>query len=307
MKLNTEKLASCRLCPRECGADRTKGTGYCGAPAEVTAGRASLHMWEEPCISGESGSGTVFFSGCPLRCVYCQNYTISDCSNGIKITDERLSEIFLELQTRGANNINLVTPTHYTLSVINAVKLAREGGLTVPVVYNCSGYEKPETLELLDGTVDIYLTDFKYIRKETAQRYSGAPDYPEAASEALEIMFRQTGRPVFDSEGMMKKGIIARHLILPDHAEEAKEIIEYLYEKYSDDIFLSIMNQYTPVRHFEDFPELNRKVSGEEYSSVIGFAERIGVVNAFVQDGEAASESFIPCFDGSGIVYGKRG
>ncbi|MBR3024033.1 MAG: radical SAM protein [Oscillospiraceae bacterium] len=302
IKMNDPSLVSCRLCPRECGADRTQRTGYCGAPAEVVAGRASLHMWEEPCISGESGSGTVFFSGCPLKCVYCQNYSISDCSSGVKITDSRLAEIFLELQEKGANNINLVTPTHYTLSVINAVAEARKNGLVLPVVYNCSGYEKADTIKLLDGTVDIYLTDFKYIRSETAKRYSNAADYPERAMEALECMFSQVGTPVFDDEEMMKRGIIVRHLILPDHAEESKEIIEYLFGRYRHDIFMSIMNQYTPVRVFKEYPELGRKVTDEEYDSVIDFAVELGVENAFIQDGEAASESFIPCFDGSGII-----
>lgn len=300
IKLKTA-LSECRLCPRNCGADRYNGSGYCGAPAEVTAGRASLHMWEEPCISGDEGSGTVFFSGCPLRCVYCQNYSISDCSSGVRISDERLAEIFLELQQKGANNINLVTPTHYTLSIVNAVRNAREAGLEIPVVYNCSGYEKTETLKLLEGIADIYLTDFKYMRSETASRYSRAADYPDVAEKALEEMFRQAGKPVFDDKGMMKKGIIVRHLILPDHAEESKEIIRFLYRTYGDDIFISIMNQYTPVRYFDEFPELNRKVSEAEYESVIDFAARTGVENAFVQDGEAASESFIPCFDGRGI------
>ncbi len=307
--MDKDILKSCRLCPRECGADRTSaGTGYCGAPAEVTAGRASLHMWEEPCISGESGSGTVFFSGCPLRCVYCQNRSISDCSSGIRITDERLAEVFLELQEKGANNINLVTPTHYTLSVISAVRTARENGLRIPVVYNCSGYEKPETLQMLEGTVDIYLTDFKYIKSETARRYSCAPDYPEVAKKALDCMFSQAGTPQFTEDGMMKKGIIVRHLILPEHAEEAKEITGYLFGRYGHSIFLSIMNQYTPAGTYPDFPELNRKVTAEEYDSVTDYAVDIGVENAFVQDGEAASESFIPCFDGSGILkkgYGK--
>ena len=304
--MNKKILTECTLCPRECGADRYKSTGYCSAPAEVTAGRASLHMWEEPCISGESGSGTVFFSGCPLKCIYCQNYAISDCSSGIRISDERLAEIFIELQDNGANNINLVTPTHYTLSVINAVKSAREKGLKIPVVYNCSGYEKAETVEMLKDTVDIYLVDFKYIRRETAQRYSSAPDYPETAKKALEYMFRQVGKPVFDENGIMTKGIIARHLILPEHEEEAKEIVGYLFDTYGHDIFISIMNQYTPVRHFDDYPELNRRVSAEEYDHVIDFAVDIGVENAFVQDGEAASESFIPCFDGRGIQKGTR-
>ena len=297
----------CVLCPRECGVDRLSGRrGFCGQTASLKVARAALHMWEEPCISGESGSGTVFFSGCPLKCIYCQNYAISDCSSGIRISDERLAEIFIELQDNGANNINLVTPTHYTLSVINAVKSAREKGLEIPVVYNCSGYEKAETVEMLKDTVDIYLVDFKYIRRETAQRYSSAPDYPETAKKALEYMFRQVGKPVFDENGMMTKGIIARHLILPEHEEEAKEIVGYLFDTYGNDIFISIMNQYTPVRHFDDYPELNRRVSAEEYDHVIDFAVDIGVENAFVQDGEAASESFIPCFDGRGIQKGTR-
>lgn len=296
-----KELGSCTLCPRECGADRINRVGYCGVPADAVVGRASLHMWEEPCISGEEGSGTVFFSGCPLKCVYCQNHHISDGKSGIRITDSRLSEIFIELQKKGANNINLVTPTHYTLSVINAVLKARENGLVIPVIYNCSGYEKTQTLDMLRGIVDIYLTDFKYIRRETAMRYSCAPDYPEAVKRALDCMFDQTGSPEFDEKGIMKKGIIVRHLILPEHSEESKEIIEYLYERYGDNIFMSIMNQYTPVRSYEEFPELNRKVTNEEYERVIDFAVEKGVQNAFVQDGETASESFIPCFDGEGV------
>lgn len=294
-------LKNCTLCPRECGVDRTFSVGYCGVPAEVTAARASLHMWEEPCISGESGSGTVFFSGCPLRCVYCQNNSISGGGTGKKITDDRLAEIFIELQDKGANNINLVTPTHYTLSIINAVQKARENGLKIPVVYNCSGYEKSETLQLLDKTVNIYLTDFKYIDGDIAAKYSSAPDYPERAKKALECMFKQAGKPEFDENGIMKKGIIVRHLILPTYADESKKIIKYLHDTYGDDIFISIMNQYTPVGNISDYPELNRKVTDAEYNSVIDYAISIGIENAFVQDGETALESFIPCFDGYGI------
>lgn len=299
--MNNSILTECTLCPRNCHADRTVTVGYCNAPATITAARASLHMWEEPCISGENGSGTVFFSGCPLKCVYCQNAAISDCSKGKEISEDRLAEIFIELEQKGAANINLVTPTHYTLSVINAVRTARDNGLSIPIVYNCSGYEKTETLELLEGTVDIYLTDFKYIRKETAQRYSSAPDYPETVKKALDCMFRQVGKPVFDENYMMKKGVIVRQLLLPGNAEESKEIIGYIYSTYGDDVFISIMSQYTPIKQFKDYPELNRKVTTREYNSVIDYAVDMGVENAFVQDGDAASESFVPCFDGFGI------
>lgn len=298
---NNSGLEACRLCPRECGADRYTSYGYCGAPAEPVVARAALHMWEEPCISGEEGSGTVFFSGCPLRCVYCQNYKISDCSRGKRITDDRLAEIFLELQDKKANNINLVTPTHYTYSIVNAVKKARENGLRIPVVYNCSGYEKPETLELLDGIVNIYLTDFKYMDPETSSRYSNAPDYAQTVKKAIDCMLGQVGRPDFDERGIMEKGIIVRHLILPGHEKESEDIIDYLYEKYGNDIYISIMNQYTPLENVSRYPEINRKVTAEEYDRVIEHACSTGVENAFIQDDETALESFIPDFSGEGV------
>ena len=295
------ELRSCHLCPRECGTDRYTSVGYCRAPAQPVIARAALHMWEEPCISGEEGSGAVFFSGCPVKCVYCQNYSIADCTRGKQVTDDRLSEIFIELQQKNANNINLVTPTHYTYSVINAVKKAKQKGLTIPVVYNCSGYEKEETIRLLDGTVDIYLTDFKYISSDTAKKYSKAPDYPEVVCKALDCMFRQVGTPVFDDRGMMKKGIIVRHLILPGYEEESKKIIKYLYDNYENNIYLSIMNQFTPLGNVSGYPEINRKVSAAEYDRIIDFACDLGVENAFVQDGPTASESFIPEFNGEGV------
>ncbi len=301
MDNNFSELKKCTLCPRNCQADRFESHGYCGAPAEIMAARASLHMWEEPCISGEEGSGTVFFSGCPLRCVYCQNYHISDCSRGKVITADRLAEIFLELQEKKANNINLVTPTHYTPQIAEALRKAVSKGLTVPVVYNCSGYEKPETLEMMSGLVDIFLTDFKYMDPNTAKKYSNAPDYPEIAEKALECMMSLVGGIKFDKRGMMEKGIIVRHLILPGHTEESKEIIRYLYENYGDDICISIMNQYTPLENASKYPEIYRKVSREEYDDVIKYAESIGVENAFIQDDETALESFIPDFDDSGI------
>lgn len=293
----------CRLCPRECGADRAAGKkGFCGvAGTKILAARAGLHMWEEPCISGERGSGTVFFSGCPLRCVYCQNAVIADAAAGLEISEGRLSEIFLELQEKGAANINLVTPTHYTPEIVRAVQKARAEGLAVPVVYNCGGYEKVETLAMLEGIVDIYLTDFKYMEPELAGRLSHARDYPEAAKAALAEMVRQQGSPVFDAQGMMKKGVIVRHLLLPNHLKNAKAVVKYVFEAYGNRVYLSLMNQYTPLAQVEKLPELNRKVTKREYERLLDYALSLGVENAFIQEGETAKESFIPAFDGEGL------
>lgn len=296
-------MEKCNLCPRECNVDRTAGkTGLCGVPSDkIIAARAALHRWEEPCISGEEGSGTVFFSGCTLRCVYCQNYDIARASTGKEITKERLAEIFLELQDKRANNINLVTPTHYTNAIIWAVKEARCKGLNLPIVYNCSGYEKTETLQQLEGIVDIYLTDFKYMENEMAKKYSKAADYPEVAKLALEEMFRQQPEPEFDERGIMMKGIIVRHLLLPGYLDNAKAIVKYVFETYEDKVFLSLMNQYTPLPQVEAFPEINRKVTEEEYEELVDYAIEIGVENGFIQEGETAEESFIPAFDYEGI------
>ena len=291
------------MCPRECGTDRAAGKkGFCGvAGSKVLAARAALHMWEEPCISGKHGSGTVFFSGCSLRCVYCQNAVIADAQAGMEISVERLAEIFLELQDRGAENINLVTPTHYTPEIIRAVKKARTEGLRVPVVYNCGGYEKVETLATLDGIVDIYLTDFKYMEPELAGRLSHAKDYPEAAKAALAEMVRQQGTPVFDDAGMMKRGVIVRHLLLPNHIKNAKAVVKYVHETYGNQVYLSLMNQYTPLPQVGNLPELNRKVTKREYERLLDYALSLGVENAFIQEGETAKESFIPAFDSEGL------
>lgn len=295
----------CKLCPRECGADRKSGKpGACGVSGEgVMAARAALHMWEEPCISGKTGSGTVFFTGCPLRCVYCQNYELARGRAGKRITTERLSEVFLELETAGAANVNLVTPTHYTPEIVRAVKAAGKRGLSIPVVYNCSGYEKVETLELLEGTVDIYLTDFKYMDSDMAARYSKAPDYPEVAKAALGEMVRQTGgETAFNKDGMMTKGVIVRHLLLPGHLKNAKAVVKYLYESYGNQVYLSLMNQYTPLPQVrETFPELSRGVTRREYERLVDYALSLGVENGFIQEGETAEESFIPAFDGEGL------
>ena len=297
-------MSNCNLCPRQCGADRENGkSGICGVSGKnILAARAALHFWEEPCISGERGSGTVFFSGCPLRCVYCQNYQIASTEVGMEISEERLKEIFLELQEKDAHNINLVTPTHYTPEIIRAIRKAKEQGLRLPIVYNCSGYEKVETLKMLKGIVNVYLTDFKYMERETAVRYSKAPDYPEIARAALKEMMNQTGEAKFDENGIMQSGVIVRHLLLPGHVRNARAVVKYVYETYGDQLYLSLMNQYTPLPQVKkEFPELDRRVTEREYQRLISYALEIGVENAFIQDGNTAKESFIPMFDYEGI------
>lgn len=296
-------MSKCNICPRKCNVDRLNGKkGVCNVSGnDIFVARASLHMWEEPCISGEKGSGTIFFSGCNLKCVYCQNHDISRGISGKGITVERLSEICIELQKKGANNINLVTPTHYALHIMEAVKMAKEKGLKIPVVYNSSGYESKETLELLRNIIDIYLVDFKYINKETAIRYSKAEDYPDVVKAAVETMYMNVGEPVFDEYGIMKKGVIVRHLLLPSHVKEAKQIVTYLYKKYGNRLYLSLMNQYTPAGSLISYPEINRKVTKKEYERLIDYAIELGIQNCFIQEGETALESFIPAFDGEGV------
>lgn len=311
----------CSLCPRNCRAERSAGgRGVCGETSTLRLARAALHMWEEPCISGKSGSGAVFFSGCPMHCVFCQNARIANGNAGKEVTGEHLAEIFLQLQEQGANNINLVTPDHYVPALIPALERAKNSGLFIPVVYNTSSYVYTDTLRRLDGLVDIYLPDFKYSRRETAERYAKAPDYPKAAKAAIAEMVRQTGKPEFYEKGtgraafaeqfndwdgageiLMKKGTIVRHLLLPGHLQESREILKYLIDTYGTDIYISILNQYTPVCKFPDYPELNRKITAREYEKIIAFAIAEGIENGFVQEGDTAKESFIPEFDGRGI------
>lgn len=291
----------CSLCPRGCMADRNITTGYCGVKNTLRVARAALHFWEEPCISGEEGSGAVFFTGCNLRCVFCQNFQIARAKQGKVISVERLSEIFLELQEQKANNINLVTGTHYVPQVVLALKLARENGLKIPVVYNCGGYESVETLKCLEGLVDIYLPDFKYMDEERAKRYSHAGDYPKVAKVALAEMVRQQPEAVFDERGMMKKGVIVRHLMLPGGIKDSKAVVNYLYETYGNQIYLSLMNQYTPLPHVADYPEINRKLKKFEYDRLVDYAISLGVENGFIQEGETAEESFIPAFTNEGV------
>ena len=295
-------LENCRLCPRNCHADRMSGkTGYCGMNQKLKVARAALHMWEEPCISGTRGSGAVFFTGCNLRCCFCQNRDIAIGDSGLEITVERLSEIFLELQEKGAANINLVTGTHYIPQIITALDSARQQGLKLPVVYNCGGYESVEALELLEGYVDVYLPDYKYAQSELAEKFSHASDYPGKALKAIREMVRQTGKPEFDENGYIQKGTIVRHLILPGHTKNSKDVLKILHHAFGNQIYISIMNQYTPIFQQKEYMELNRCVTKREYEKVLDYAFEIGIENGFFQDGKTARESFIPAFDYEGV------
>ncbi len=292
---------NCKICPRECGADRVHGEkGYCGADGKLKVARAALHMWEEPPISGDEGSGTVFFSHCPMKCVYCQNREISSGGDGLEISVERLCEIFFELKEKGAHNINLVSPTQYTNEIISAMQMAKKNGFELPFVYNTSGYERVETLRALNGLVDIYLTDFKYMSQSVAKKYSNAPDYPAVAKAALKEMMRQKQRCVFKGE-LLKSGVIVRHLVLPENIADAKDVIDVFDEVCKDNAYLSIMRQYTPPKNCA-FNEIARAVTEDEYNEVVNYALMCGIKNIFLQDGESVSESFIPPFNYEGVL-----
>ncbi len=297
-------MQDCTLCPRNCHVNRLAGqVGFCGQTSDLTAARAALHFWEEPCISGENGSGTVFFSGCNLRCIFCQNHDIALGQKGKNISAARLADVFLELQAAGAHNINLVTPTHFIPQIRSSLIKAKTMGLQIPIVYNTSSYEEVSSLRLLEGLIDIYLPDLKYFSPELSASYSHAPDYFEKASAAIAEMYRQVGVPVLDADtGMMKRGLLVRHLLLPGQTKDSKKILRYLHETYHNDIYVSIMNQYTPLPYAEAIPELNRRVTPEEYSRVLLFAEAIGIEAGYVQEGEAADESFIPPFNYEGLL-----
>ena len=290
----------CTLCPRRCGADRQRNKGFCGASSRMLIARAAPHLWEEPCLSGEHGSGTIFFSGCQLKCVYCQNRAISDGGAGKSVTTEELTALFFRLASTGVHNVNLVTPDPYLPQIAEAVRAAKQQGFPLPFVMNCSGYETVESLRSLEGLIDIYLPDFKYMSSLLAKKYSRAPDYPIVAKAALSEMFRQQPAMQWGSDGMLKKGIIVRHLLLPGHLEDSKRVLAYLHQAYGDKIYISIMSQFTPLG-LEHYPELNRTVTAEEYDALVDFACRLGIRNAFIQDGSAASESFIPAFGGEGV------
>jgi len=290
-------LNQCRLCPRECNVNRLKGeVGYCGASEKLMVSRAALHFWEEPCVSGENGSGTVFFSNCNLKCVFCQNHCISQENLGIEISIERLSEIFLELEENGANNINLVTPTHYVPQIIEALKLSKANGLKIPILYNSNGYDSLDTLKALDGYIDVYLPDLKYYNSKYSLKYSMAKDYFEKASIAIEEMYRQVGKPVFDENGIIKKGVIIRHLMLPGLLFDSKKILDYIHKTFGNNVYISLMNQYTPMFKASNYPEINRKLNEKHYDSIIDYALDLGIKNAFIQESESSSEEFVPDF-----------
>ena len=290
----------CELCERRCRINREKGElGFCGMSSDISIARAALHMWEEPPISGSRGSGAIFFSGCSLRCIYCQNREISRGASGKTVTVERLCRIMLELEEKGAHNINLVTPTHYTPSIIKAVAMAREQGMRLPIVYNTGSYETESTVDSLKGTVDVWLPDIKYYKSETAALFSSAPSLPAVSRRAIDKMVEISGTPVFDENGIMQRGVIVRILLLPGHLAEAKLNLSYLYKKYGDSVYLSLMSQYTPIGSLP--PPLNRKVSRAEYCELVNYAIKLGVRNAFTQDFESAQESFIPPFDKEGV------
>ena len=297
----------CDLCPRQCNTDRSLRPGFCNESEKIMLARAALHFFEEPSISGTEGSGAVFFCGCNLKCVFCQNEKISKGLIGKEVSVEELADIFLNLESQGANNINLVTPSHYVYQIKDALIRAKEKGLSIPIVYNSSAYELPETLRLLEGLIDIYLPDFKYMDEELAVNYSNAPGYPEIAKKAIEEMVRQVGAPVFDECGMMKKGVIVRHLLLPAGVKNAKSIVSYLNETYHDSIYISLMNQYTPMdtpslkKAGEKYPDLLRKVTKREYERLLDFVLSLNIENAYFQEGDTASESFIPDFDYTGL------
>lgn len=291
----------CTLCPRMCHADRTSKTGFCRCTDEITAARAALHFWEEPCISGPQGSGAIFFSGCTLRCCFCQNYKISRAPQGKSISSERLAEIFLELQEQGAHNINLVTATHYLPWILPALDMVKKQ-LHIPVVYNCGGYERLETIQALRSYVDIWLPDLKYFSSNLSRRYSQAPDYFDRASAAIRQMILQTGTPVFDAQGIMQKGVIIRHLVLPGQKEDSIQLIKWMAEELpKKQFYISLLSQYTPYEKNPDFPELNRRITSYEYQKVVDTALESGLEQGFMQKRTSAKEEYTPSFAYQGL------
>lgn len=301
----SDVYSKCDICPRNCLVDRRVGTGYCRVGDKIKVARAALHMWEEPCISGSKGSGTVFFSGCNMGCVFCQNRAISRGITGKEITPERLCDIFFELRDKGANNINLVTGDMFLPSIALSIEKAKSRGIDIPFLLNTSSYINTEHLRAMEGLIDIYLPDFKYIRDEDGMRYSRAANYPETAKAAIKEMVRQRGACVFeDRDGqkdILKSGVVVRHLLMPGMVIQAKLIVKYLHDEYGDDVYISLMNQFTPGKELEAYPEINRKVTEDEYDSLVDYASYIGVKNGYIQEGDTAEESFIPDFDCSGV------
>lgn len=295
-------LKSCNLCPRSCKVNRTsEKLGFCKSTSMIKLAKAYPHMWEEPCISGEKGSGTVFFSNCNLNCIFCQNFEISHEAVGKEVSIERLSEVFLEQQGRGCHNINLVNPTHYVPQIIESIKLAKKNGLIIPIAYNSNGYETVETIKSLKGYIDIFIPDLKYFQDKYAIKYSSAPNYFNIASKAILEMFKVVGEPVFDEAGIMKSGVIIRHLMLPGLLFDSKKIVDFIYKTFGDDVYLSLMNQYTPMYGSVNYPEINKPLNPNHYESLIDYCIDLGYKNAFIQESGTSSEVYVPDFNLSGI------
>ena len=295
-------ITNCNLCPRRCGVNRTKRVGFCGAGEKVRIALVSLHQWEEPCLVGAKGAGTVFFSYCSLRCVYCQNHAISHGGQGVEVTTGRLAEIFLEQQARGAATLDLVTPTHYVPQIIAALDIAKARGLTLPVVYNSSAYENVETIEALKGYVDVYLPDMKYMSAASGGEYSAAADYFAAASAAITRMVEQVGPVQFTADGQLRRGVLVRHMVLPGHRHESMDIVKWLWETFGKTVQVSLMNQYTPMYKAAEHKPLNRRLTTFEYDSVVDYALQLGMENAYIQERRSASAEFVPDFNGAGVA-----
>jgi len=295
-------LGKCNLCPRKCYVNRLDGElGFCNASKDVKIAKVTLHMWEEPCISGKLGSGTVFFSNCNLKCVFCQNHNISQVGTGKTVSINRLSEIFLEQQERGAHNINLVTPTHYVPQIIEALKLAKSKGLNIPILYNSNGYENIDTIKALRGFIDVYLPDLKYYKDKYAIKYSNAPNYFNTACSVITEMVSQVGEAKFDDEGVIQKGVIIRHLMLPGLLFDSKKVIDYIYTTFNDSVYISLMNQYTPMHKAVKYPEINKSLNPAHYDSLIDYCVNLGITKGFIQESGTSSTAFVPDFDLSGV------
>lgn len=293
-----EWIENCKLCPLECGANRKENKlGVCKANDKLKIALSSLHYYEEPCISGDKGSGTIFFSNCNLGCVYCQNYKISQENKGTEITINRLAELFIEQQEKGAHNINLVSPTIYVPFIIEAIKISKENGLKLPIIYNTSGYEKVETLKMLEGYIDVYLPDLKYFDNKLAKEYSKAPNYFEIATKAIEEMYRQVGAPILDEEGMIKRGVIIRHLVLPGQIENSKNILQWIEQKFKNNVYISVMAQYFPCYKAKQINGLNRKLTKKEYREIEDYLYSLNIDNGYIQELGEHEEEYVPNFD----------
>lgn len=296
-------LTSCTLCGRNCRVNRLKGEiGFCNSGFNIKIAHVSLHRWEEPCISGTKGSGTIFFSNCNLNCVFCQNHAISHEGVGIEVSIERLSEIFLEQQKSGAHNINLVTPTHYVPQIISALDIAKKKGLNIPVLYNTNSYENIHTIKSLEGYIDVYLPDLKYFKNKYSKKYSNADSYFSIASQAISEMVNQVGKACFNDKELITRGVIIRHLMLPGLLFDSKKVIDYIYDNYGSNVYISLMNQYTPMFNSGKYPEINKELNPKHYDSIIDYCITLGVHNAFIQENGTASENYVPDFDLSRVI-----